>query len=129
MTEKKRNEVPVPPPVDLDDIAAWVDADRKLTAQIAAAEDQVEALRLQLGIGDLKEARDTIRAKVQERIGDAHEARIGGRPVITWRPNRATTYLDQKSLKADHPELVAEYQRAKKPVRPYVLLNIEGGQS
>ncbi|TDD32466.1 hypothetical protein E1287_22525 [Actinomadura sp. KC06] len=124
MTSSKKADEAAPAPVDLDDIAGWVDADRKLTRQIEQAEAKVEALRLQLGIDDLTKARDTVRAKVQERIGDAHEARIAGRPVITWKPNKASTYLDQKSLRADEPKLWAKYQKAKKAVRPYVLLAV-----
>ena len=122
MTDK--NEA-APAPVDLDDIAGWVAADRKLSAQIEQAEDRVEAYRLELGLADLTAARDKVREQIQERIGDAHEARIGGRPVITWKPNKASTYLDQKALKADHPDLVAEYQKPKKAVRPYVLLAVD----
>lgn len=116
-----------PEPVDLDDIAEWVQADRKLSEQITTAEDRVKALALELGIDDLKKARDAIREKVQERLGDAHEGRVGGRPVITWKPQKASTYLDQKALKRDLPEIVAKYQKAKKAARPYVLLNTEDG--
>lgn len=126
MTDQKtEGEAPAPAPVHLDDIAGWVDADRKLSAQIEQAEAKVGALILQLGIDDLKKARDTIREKIQDRIGDAHEARIAGRPVITWKPNKASTYLDQKTLAKDLPEIVAKYQKPKKAVRPYILLNAD----
>jgi hypothetical protein len=131
MTSSNTEDAGAPAPVDLDDIAGWVDADRKLSTQIDAAEEKLEVLRLELGVDGLIEAREKVRERIKERIGDAHEARIGGRPVITFKPNKASTYLDQKSLKADHPELVARYQKAKKAVRPYVLLNLDelGGQS
>ena len=128
MTSNNENEA-APAPVDLDDIAGWVDADRALTKQIEQAEAKVEALKLQLGIGDLTAARNKVREQIQERMGDAQEARIGGRPVITWKPNKAGTYFDQKSFKADHPELAEKYKKTKKAVRPYVLLNVEDGQS
>lgn len=102
------------PHVDIDDLAGWVEADRNLTAQIVA---------LDLSKAELEQARDIVRDQLRERIGDAHEARIGGRPVITYRPAKAGTYLDQKSLKADHPELVEQYQKTKKAARPFVVLD------
>jgi hypothetical protein len=114
MTEQQPTEAAPPPaPVDIDDLAPWVDADRKFSAEIDVQE---------LKVAELKEARDQVRAKIQERIGDAHEARINGRPVIRWKPNKAGTYLDQKGLKADHPDLVAQYQKTKAPSRPYVII-------
>lgn len=132
MTTPNSDEAAAPAPVNLDDIAGYVDADRHLSAQIEQAEARVEALRLELGIPDLVKARDTIREKIQERIGDAHEARIAGRPVITWKPRKASTYLDQKTLREQEPEVWARFQKPKKPVRPYVLLNLDdqdGGDS
>lgn len=127
MTDKTE-EAPAPAPVDLDDIAGWVDADRKLSAQITAAEEKLEVLRLELGLDGLHEARDKVRERIKEAMGDAHEARIGGRPVITFKPRKASTYLDQKSFRENEPELWAKYQKPKKPVRPYVLLAVEDGQ-
>jgi hypothetical protein len=129
MTAAEQEAPVAPAPVDLDDIAGWVDADRQLTAQIDEAEARVEAYRRTLEIDRLVEARDKVRAKIQERIGDAHEARIGGVPVITWKPQKAGTYFDQKRFKADYPELAEQYKATKKAVRPYVLLHVEDGAS
>jgi len=127
LTNENENAAPVPPPVDLDDIAGWVDADRQLTAQIEAAEARIEQLRLELALDGLIEARQKVRAKIQERMGDAHEARIGGRPVITWRPQKAGSYFDQKRFKAEHADLYEQYRKPKKAVRRYVLLDPPDG--
>lgn len=106
--------------VDLDDLAGWIEADRQLSAQI----DLLAAQK-----APLEEARNAVRTKIQDRIGDAQEARVGGVPVIRWAFHKAGTYLDQKTLKADHPDLVEQYTKTKKAARPYELLDPADGNS
>lgn len=81
---------------DLDDdglaaVLAWEQARRaRLEAEKAEAEAKDVLARL---------------------IADAEGARYDGRLIATWRANRASEKPDWKSLRADHPELVATYTR------------------
>ncbi len=124
MTEKKDQ---APAPVDLDDIAGWIQADRDLTAQINQAEAQIAALRAQLQLDELAQARGKVREQIQERLGDAHEGRVGGVPVVRWKPHKAGLYFDEKRFKIERAELYAQYRKPKKATRPYVLLDLPDG--
>lgn len=108
--------------VDLDDIAGWVEADRRATAEINRLE-QVHKAK----VAELVAARDDAREQIQRRMGDATEARVGGRPVVTWKWKKAGSHLDQKALRNDNPELIARYTVPSAPARTYVLLDPEGG--
>jgi hypothetical protein len=104
--------------VDLDDMAGLIDADRKLTAEI----DRLNEAH-QVRVAELVQARDDIREQIQTRMGAATEARVGGRPAVIWKWMKPGRHLDQKRLRADHPELVAQYTVPSKAVRTYVLLD------
>lgn len=107
--------------VDLDDIAGWIEADQKLSAEI---DRLTEAHKTQMA--ELVKARDDVREKIQTRMGEAVEARVGGRPVIAWKWKKAGSHLDQRALKRDNPELIARYTVPSKAARTYVLLDLEG---
>lgn len=102
--------------VDIDDLAHWLAADRDLTRQL---DD------LALKTAEITKARDTVRSKIQERIGEAPQARVNGIPVISWAYSKPGSHLDQKQLKADHPDLVDRYMVPSKAARKYVLLDPE----
>lgn len=110
MTEPNANMPATGPPsssVDLDDLAEWIHADRRLTAEIDR----------------LTEARKDVRERIQTRMGDAMEARVAGAPAIRWAWSKPATYIDKKALETDHPEIAAQYSKEKKPARRYVLLD------
>jgi len=48
------------------------------------------------------------KAAVQEALQDNEIGTIDGQPVIRWSHQKVTR-LDQKKLKAEHPEIVAQY--------------------
>lgn len=97
--------------IDLDSTtAAWLEAARKAKA----------------GIVKYQEIIDRAREHVEAAMGDAEEARVGGRAVVSWAWSKPSTYIDKKALEADHPGLAAQYAKTKKPSRPFKLL--EDGQ-
>lgn len=61
---------------------------------------------------------------LQSAMGDAVEATIGGRAVITWKPAKPSMRLDRKALEADlGADKVAEYLRPSAPSRPFRVLD------
>lgn len=104
--------------VDLDDMAGLIEADRTLSAEIARLTEAHETQ-----IAELVAARDDIREQIQTRMGAATEARVNGRPVVRWTWKKPGRHLDQKRLRADHPELVAQYTVPSKAARTYTLLD------
>lgn len=110
--------------VDIDDLGALLDADRHLAAQLASLAEEKTALTKDLDehAAELTALRDKIHTQLQERIGDAHEARILGRPVITWKPHKATTTFDQTAFRAAHADLWEAFQKPKASPRPFKIL-------
>lgn len=102
--------VPAPPAcVELDAIAAaWHQAYVQATAKIA----------------EYTEIRDRAAGQIQAAMGDAPEARIAGRKVITWAWSKPRMILSREALEADlGPEKVAGYLRASKPSRPFKMIS------
>ncbi|MFG1997896.1 hypothetical protein ACGFNU_01960 [Spirillospora sp. NPDC048911] len=96
---------PERPSVDLGEQRAWIDALRKVDLELAR----------------LTEVRGWIVHRLQESMGDAEEARVDGRAVITWAWTKPATYLDRKALEDAHPEIAARFVRTKRPARPFRL--------
>ena len=77
-----------------------------------------EAIDLIVGLAALAEKRKEIEA--EETLGQnelkallaEHEiGRVNGEVVVTWKPQTRKT-IDSKRLKAEHPEIAAEYEKA-----------------
>jgi predicted phage-related endonuclease len=59
---------------------------------------------------ELKEMEEASRAAIEEALGDNEVGELDGAPAVNW--TRVTSRrLDQKALKAEHPDIVAEYTR------------------
>ena len=100
------------PAVDLDldpVIAAWLTACREWNAQIA----------------ELTEKRDRAIELLKAAMGPATEARIGGKPVVSWVWSRPATYIDKKALEKDLPDVAARYTREKAAARPFKILEVK----
>jgi predicted phage-related endonuclease len=74
--------------VALDDIAGWVETYHQAGAQIAK----------------LEELRGVARQHIEAALGDHEVGTVNGRPVVRWTVVTSRR-LDQKKLKADHPDL------------------------
>jgi hypothetical protein len=98
-------------PVDLGPVtAAWVEAAKAATAEIAR----------------WAEIRDRAYERIKDAMGDSPEARIGGRPAVSWAWSKPARYLDAKALAADLPDIAAKYTAYRQPARPFKIL--DGGQ-
>ena len=60
---------------------------------------------------ELKEMKERSRAAVEEALGSNELGTIDGEPVVRWSHQKVNR-LNQKALKSDHPEIVAEYTEA-----------------
>jgi hypothetical protein len=98
----------MPEHVELDPaVAAWYQA-----AKAAAAE-----------ITRCTEIRNRAIEHIQNAMGDAEQATIDGRPVVSWKPSKPAPYIDKKALETDLPEIAAKYTAYKKGARPFKLLD------
>jgi len=87
--------------------AAWFGAIRTWDTQIA----------------ELQEKRARAFDLIQQAMGDHAEARIDGKPVITWAWSKPSMRLDRKALEADlGPDTVSKYLVESKPARPFRIL-------
>jgi predicted phage-related endonuclease len=50
------------------------------------------------------------REKIEEALGENEIGTVDGEPVVRWSHQKVNR-LDQKALKEDHPEIVAEYTK------------------
>lgn len=92
-------------------IAAWVEAIRAADAEIAR----------------LTEMRDRAVYQVQAAMGDAVEATIGGRPVITWKPAKPSMRLDRFKLEETYGvDEIALFLVPSKAARPFRILAVDG---
>ena len=94
--------------VDLDGgSAAWLEAAKAANTEIAR----------------LTEIRDRAIDHVKDAIGSAEEARIGGKPVVTWAWSKPGQRLDRKKLEGDFgPDVIAGYLVDNTPARPFRIL-------
>lgn len=65
---------------------------------------------------ELKEMKDRSRAAVEEALGSQEIGTVDGEPVVRWKHQKVNR-LNQKALKNDHPEIVAEYTEASEQRR------------
>lgn len=72
----------------LDDIRRYQD----LTSAKAAIEEELK----------------TLRGRIEDALGDDDTGTILGVPVVTWKFGKRRS-LDQRALRAAHPELVEEF--------------------
>lgn len=84
------------PPIEIEDI----EAERLVCEYLARDRDAKEA----------RTAADEAKQRLQALMGANEAAIIGDRWRLSWKSQTRTT-IDTKRLKADHPELVAEYSK------------------
>ena len=65
---------------------------------------------------ELKEMKDRSRAAVEEALGTEEIGTVDGEPVVRWKHQKVNR-LNQKALKAERPEIVAEYTEASEQRR------------
>lgn len=76
-------------------------------------EEHVRRLQMAKKVtAEMKELAESSRAVVEEFMGENEAGELDGELVITWKHHK-TNRLNQKALKAEKPEVVAEYTEAK----------------
>lgn len=105
----KRIQASIGKTVNLDDHADLVDALEAANAELKIAEER----------------RDAIRNKLFGLLGDAEIGLVNGKPRFTWKAQKGRESLDQKALKADHPDLYESYTRTGASFR---VARIVGGK-
>lgn len=82
------------------------------TVDLDQVRDQIDALTfVEAQIKALTETKASLQADIKQALGDNEIGVLDGEPVVTWKRTKRTA-LDQRALKADHPELVAQYMTA-----------------
>lgn len=70
---------------------------------------QIEILRLcKQKIAEMKELASTAEDTIKAELGPGNIGLLDDEPAVEWTTTKRNT-LDQKALKADHPEIVEEY--------------------
>lgn len=72
-------------------------------------EEHVRRLQMAKKVtAEMKDLAETSRAAIEEEMGSSEAGELDGELVITWKHGK-TRRLNQKKLKEDKPEVVAEY--------------------
>jgi predicted phage-related endonuclease len=71
------------------------------------------------------EAADVLRRRIETALNDAEEGTVNGQRIVTWRWSE-TRRLDQKILKARHPDILAECTTTQRS-RRFLLHTPPGG--
>lgn len=72
-----------------------------------------------------EERENAIRNRLFAQMGDAEIGLVDGKPRFTWKAQKGRESLDQKALKADHPDLYEAYTRTGASFR---VARIVGGK-
>lgn len=91
----------------LDDHATWVTALHQVRADIAEKRKMEEAIEQQ----------------IKALIGDATEARVDGKPVITYRWTKPRERIDAKKLRDEQPDIARAYTVTGEATRQFRLLD------
>lgn len=70
---------------------------------------------------ELAETVERSRAAIEEALGENEVGTLEGEPAIRWSHQKVNR-LNQKTLKAERPEIVAEYTEASEQRRFEVLI-------
>lgn len=99
-----------PDPVNFADLKALFPAPKADLAEAdAPVADKVAALkRIKAAIKDLEEQAEGLTFEVAAAIGEASGLTFGGKPLCTWNAE-GFSRLDQKGLKAAHPEICEQF--------------------
>ena len=71
-------------------------------------------------ISEYTEMADRSKAAIQEAMGESEVGTVEGEPAVKWTHSKVTR-LDQKKLKAEHPEVVSAYMTTSEQRRFEVL--------
>lgn len=81
-----------PDQVELDSVRGEVQALQQITAQIKVLSDTAK----------------TMRARIEDALGDQDTGTLDGQIVVTWKPVKSNRF-DQAAFKKAHPDLAAEF--------------------
>lgn len=94
---------------------------RATDAQVELPREAVDwLLELEHARTDRKQAEEreeTAKAWLARNLKDATVGTLDGVQVVTWKEQQGRSFVDMKSLEADHPALVAEYKKQGNPFR------------
>lgn len=109
-----------PEPISVADVMAKYSShtDGKImeaTDEVAEACEKITELKEQ--IAALEEAKAEAEKVVKMAFADAEALTYGGATIATWRASKASERLDTARLKAEHPEIAAQYIKESRPSR------------
>lgn len=112
-----------PPVVDLDDArilyAKSNPTKREATIEIVQALDGLKELRKQADA--INERADKLRLVIMNFMEDADTLTFGQDTLVTWKTAKARETFDSKALKAQNPELYAQFSKTGAPSRRFLI--------
>lgn len=72
-------------------------------------------------LSKLDERKTELEDKIKASFADAESISFGGQTLATWKSAKSSAKFDDKSFKADHPELVAQYMKTVPGSRRFLL--------
>lgn len=86
------------------------DSDKTVNLGTTAAKIAAHLREVKAQIKALEAREDGLKAELCEMMGDAGTAVVGGDVIATWK-TQVRKSLDQKALKAAHPDLIEQYTK------------------
>jgi putative phage-type endonuclease len=123
-TEHVLAEVPPDPTTPAEAASLWSGADPEPLFADELVLDLVAALRdAQTRVRSTDALVDSLKLAIQTRMREHIELvdPMGDR-LATWKPTAGARRLDTKALRADHPDLAAEYTRQAAPGRQFRVI-------
>jgi putative phage-type endonuclease len=122
---RRIQEGDAPPPTSLDDVKGLypnsVDRSIEAIGEIVQMVGNVQFAKSQ--IKALEQEIEPLEIAIKAYMGEADRLTYGGEPITTWR-SRASTSLDTKALKKDHPAVYEQYAR-RGTTRTFKVLEAE----
>jgi predicted phage-related endonuclease len=113
-----------PEPINAGDVALkyFKHTDGKV---IEATETHLKAYEELTGLKAQMKELETRKKELEETLkmgfGDAEAMEYAGRKIATWKAPKASLRFDEKSFKADQPELWKQYTKESTPSRRFLL--------
>lgn len=94
------------------------------TIDLTAVRDQLDALKaIDAQIKVLADTKASLRADIEQALGDHEIGTLDGHTVVTWKRNSKTRYFDKAACAKAHPEIVEEFTSLREGNRVFKVVD------